>query len=330
MSADDDPIKVGVSFNALQGERWNRELKYMQERAEQYGMEFYFQDANFDANLQNQQIENLITQKMDIIVVLCQDSEAAAVGVDAAHDEGIKTVSYVRTIETQNVDGHIGSDFVAIGANMAQQALDAGYDSGNFILLGGDPSASPAIDMHTGMLNVLQPLVDSEQINVVSDTYVQNWDAEQAMAEVENDLTKVDNDIKAILSQNGDMAGGSTRALEAQGLAGKVFLTGCDADLAACQRIVEGLQNIDHLFPSKYLGYLAMDAAVAIYKDDGSWEKLAQGKTNLVSMDYAVATAFAPFVTINKDNIKEWIIDSNLLTVEEVYANVPKDQWPTN
>lgn len=324
-----DTITIGVTFGTLQDERWNQEMQYIKDRAAEIGgIEIIEKDANLDANLQNQQMEDFITQGVDAIIIQCHDSEAAAQSVDAAKAAGITVVSYVRLIETDAVDFHMGTDFRGAGAAQVQTAFDMGIDSGNWAFIGGDPASSAGIDLHDGAMDAAQELIDSGQITVAGDEWIQNWDAEGAMAAVENVLTKYDNDIQAIICNSSGMAIGVSRALAAQGLEGTVYYTGSDCDLEACRRIVEGKQAMDIYYDGTDLAYHAVDAVVALLKDDGSINDLTMGVSKLNTVDAEIPTYYGAQYYVTKDNIDEIIIGGGFQTVEDVYANMPQEDWP--
>ena len=64
---------------------------------------------------------------------------------------------------------------------------------------------------------------------------------------MEQFLTATNNDVDAVLSENDGMAGGVVAALEAQGLAGQVPVSGQDGDQAALNRVALGTQTVERL-----------------------------------------------------------------------------------
>ena len=92
--ADGDGIKIGVSFATLQEERWQTDLGIMEAKAKELGVEIVSQSANGDENLQISQAENMITQGIDVLVVIAQNGAAAAPIVESAHNAGIPVIAY--------------------------------------------------------------------------------------------------------------------------------------------------------------------------------------------------------------------------------------------
>lgn len=317
-------LKVGVSFGTLQEERWDAERQRMQELdKEDASWEMIYTDADTDANLQNDQVENMISQGINVLVIGPQDSEAAATAVEAAKKAGIPVVSYCRVVNSDQIDAVVSYDYKTIGEENMKIALEA-VPEGNYVLVNGHDADSVPHDENTGYHKIIDPAVNSGKVKIVYDQYTNNWSADEAMAAVENVLTQNNNDIQAIICNNDGMAGGVIQALTAQGLQGKVYVAGMDAELSACQRIAEGTQSATVI-----TGYDTLaDAVIKAALELGHGEKLSDvnGSTAINGKD--IPTIACKPIVVTKDNLKETVIDSGFRPVEDVFANVPKDQWP--
>src|SRR5438046_448288 len=93
-----------------------------------------------------------------------------------------------------------------------------------------------------GQDKVLAPVIDRGEIEVVHEDWTQDWKPENAKKIASAAITKAGANFDAILASNDGTAGGAIQALSEEGLAGKVLVTGQDAELSACQRIVNGTQ----------------------------------------------------------------------------------------
>ena len=187
----------------------------------------------------------------------------------------------------------------------------------------GDPADNNAVLYRDGYYRVLKPYVDRKDITIVADQYTAAWDGSVALKTAENVLTENKNDISVFLSQNDGMAYGVIQALKEQGLVGKVLVTGQDGELTALQRIVQGEQTMSVWKPAKTLAQAAADTIKA----------MLEGKTPKTNTKLNNGTADVPAylldpVVVDKDNMMATIIAAGARKVEEVYANVPKDQWP--
>src|SRR5205807_4958401 len=105
-------------------------------------------------------------------------------------------------------------------------------------------------------------------IKIVADPWTKEWLASEALKNTENALTKNQNNIQAIVASNDGTAGGVISALKQQNLAGKVLVSGQDAELAACQRVVEGSQAMTVYKPIKLLAEKAAEVAILMAKNE--------------------------------------------------------------
>ena len=268
------------------------------------------------------------------MIVQSLDAEAASPIVESAHDAGIQVIAYDRFIMNCDLDYYVTFDSFKVGQVEAQFIVDAA-PKGNYIWLKGAPEDNNAHLVAEGQQDVLQPYIDSGDITIVTEQWCKGWDPNEALKHTENGLTSAANDVQGVIASNDGTAGGAVQALEAQGLAGTVPICGQDADIAACQRIVEGTQTGTVYKPLAPLNQAACELAVAIATGEsdpmscvdsslGTWQKLSNNTKDVDSFTVDVEA-------IDKDNIYDIIIERDAFhSVEDVYANVPKDQWPTS
>lgn len=316
-------ITIGFSFPTLQEERWAIEKDLCAEYCEQIGVNFVFQDANTDAVLQNQQIDNLITQEVDVLIVGAADIDATASAVKAAKAEGIPVISYLRMINSDQVDAFVGYDFEKIGEIKAQAALE-NVPEGNYVFLNGDEGDSVVHEMMKGYETALKEAYDSGKVKKIFEQYTQNWEPANALANMENCLTVNDNNVQAVIANNDHVAGAAIQALEAVGITSDVYVNGMDGDLDACQRIVEGKQDATVVFLHSEIVKAAIDTAVAYAKGETPSTLNGKSKNDVAEIDAVLLGADI----VTKDNMVEKVIVTGVHKLEEVYANVPKDQWP--
>lgn len=328
--ADGRAIKIGITFSDYETERWLREAEMFEELYTEKGIEVVIQNANHDPKMQNDQIDNMITQGCHVIIVVAQDGDAAATAVDAAAAEGVKVIAYDRLIKSANLAAYITFDNVEVGRAQARTILEV-VDSGNFMLLGGSPDDNNAHLFRRGQREIIDPLVDSGQITIVGDQWVETWSPQIATTKMENMLTAANNQVDAVLSPNDGCALGALQALKAQGL-GDVPLTGQDATDAGLKSIVDG---------ELYMTVLKNFANMVPFTVDQSI-RLAQGKsvdlTNYSladltgsSMAGTVPCLFLPVVSITADNLYEEVFVNNAnfpANYDVVYSDVPASQRP--
>jgi D-xylose transport system substrate-binding protein len=277
------------------------------------GVELKMQVCDNDAAKQMSQCENLLAQGIDILILAPHDATSAAAIVEDAHAAKIKVITYDRLVLNTNVDLYISFDNFQVGKAMGDYLVKAA-PKGNYIVLAGSPTDNNAKLYRDGALSVIKPLADKGDIKIVMDQWVQDWQPTVAMNLAQNALTANNNNIQAVLAPNDNTAGGIIQALAAAGLAGKVPITGQDAEVTAAQRIVQGTQSMTVYKDTRMLAETAIETAIKMVNGE---DPGATGKVNNKKMD--VPSILLPAVTVDKNNIDKVLIDGGYLKKEDVY-----------
>lgn len=314
--AVNEPVKIGFSLPTLREERYQKDRDQFVATAEALGAEVMVQAANNDEALQKSQVENLITQGIDILVLDPQNAESAADLVDMAHEAGIKVISYDRLIKNSDVDYYISFDNEKVG-RLQGEYITTQVPKGNYFVFAGAPTDNNATLFKKGAMEYIQPLVDKGDIKILYDQAIKDWQPEEALKLAENALTANNNQVDAILAPNDGTAGGIIQALEAQNLAGKVVITGQDAELAAAKRIVDGTQSMTVYKDVKTLAAKSAELAVALAKGEDISGQV-NGSVNNGQID--VPSILLDPVVVTKDNLDSVLIDGGWFTREQVYG----------
>src|ERR1051326_3442274 len=315
------PVRIGFSMDTLKEERWQRDKTLVEQRCKEVGAECEIQVANGDDSTQTKQCDNLLTKGVDVLIVAPHNGQIAASIVEAAHKQGVPVISYDRLIRNADVDLYVSHQVVKIGQMQAQYALEHA-PKGNYVLIGGSQTDNKALLLIEGQMQVLQPAIDSGQIKIVTQQYAREWLASEALRITEDALTKNNNNIQAIVASNDGTAGGAISALPPD-LVGKVLVTGQDAALDAMQRIVEGKQTMTIYKPIMPLANSAVDAAIKLAHGEklDTKDKINNGKIDVPSI-------LQEPIVVDKNNVMQTVIKDGYPKLEDVYKNVPKEQWP--
>jgi D-xylose transport system substrate-binding protein len=243
--------------------------------------------------------------------------------VEAAHKQKIKVLAYDRIINDCDLDYYISFDNVRVGELQSQYLVER-VPKGNYVLIGGAPTDYNAILFRQGQMNILQPYLDRGDIKIVADQWATDWLPINALKHTENALTINQNKVDAIVASNDGTAGGCIQALEEQKLAGKVIVSGQDAEMAGCQRILAGTQAMTVYKPIKPLAEKAAEIALKIIKGEPITE--ASQIVNNGAKD--VPSILLPPIAVDKSNLSETVVKDGFQKMEEVYKNVPAEQWP--
>jgi D-xylose transport system substrate-binding protein len=145
-----------------------------------------------------------------------------------------------------------------------------------------------------------------------------------ALKNMENILTRDHNRVDAVVDSYDGTAGGTIQALAEQGLAGKVLVSGQDAELAACQRIVAGTQTMTVYKPVRFLAVKAAEIAVDLARH----QPLPPGAVSTYNGKKDVPSYFLDPIPVTKANLADTVIADGFQKMADVYRDVPKDQWP--
>ncbi|WP_105667853.1 D-xylose ABC transporter substrate-binding protein [Cronobacter dublinensis] len=295
-------IKIGMAIDDLRLERWQKDRDIFVSKAESLGAKVFVQSANGNEETQMSQIENMINRGVDVLVIIPYNDQVLSNVVAEAKREGIKVLAYDRMINNADIDFYISFDNEKVGEIQAQSLVEK-VPQGNYFLMGGSPVDNNARLFRDGQMKVLKPFIDSGKIKVVGDQWVDGWLPENALKIMENALTANNNKIDAVVASNDATAGGAIQALSAQGLAGKVAISGQDADLAGIKRIMAGTQTMTVYKPITQLANTAAEVAVELGND-----KQPKSDATLNNGLKEVPARLLTPIKVDKSNIESTVI----------------------
>lgn len=306
-------IRIGFLMDAFQQERWQKDKAMFEQRVKELGAELILQAADGDDDLQMKQAESLLTQGVDVLVLVPHNAEVAGAIVDMAKRQGVPVISYDRLVKNSEPDLYVSFDNERVGELQAKYLFEHA-PKGNYILIGGAPTDNNSLLLRKGQETILQPAIDRGDIKIVANQWAKEWLADEALKHVENALTQNQNNVVAIVMSNDGTAGGAIQALDKQGLAGKVLISGQDAELAALQRIVAGTQSMTVYKPIIKLAPAAADAAFALAtgKKPVTTRTVNNGKIDVPSI------LIEP-VTVDKTNIDDTVVKDGFHKKEDIY-----------
>lgn len=259
-------IKIGFSLGTLKEERWIKDRDILMAKAREFGAEVIVQNANNDDQDQLKQVKYLLEQGIDVLLIVPNDYLKASYAVELAKEKGIPVISYDRLVLNSNVDLYISFDNVKIGKLMAQGILK-NIKTGNLLIVNGAKNDYNTNMIKEGYDRVLEPYVKDGKINILGEEWCPNWLKEYAFNVVDKYLQK-NIRIDAVIAGNDSLAEGVIEALSEHRLIGKVNVVGQDADLFACQRIVEGTQFMTIYKPIEKLAEATIEMAIKLVKDE--------------------------------------------------------------
>jgi D-xylose transport system substrate-binding protein len=321
-TAQSTPLKIGYLMDSLKVERWQTDLDIFIKHAKELGAEVLVETAEGDDDLQLQQSQKLMDAGAKVLVLVPHDTDKAARIVNAAKTRHVPVLCYERLVRNSDVDFFVGSNAEVIGELQAS-TLARLAPKGNYVLIGGSPSDSNAKVLRDGQMRVLQPSVDRKEIKIISHGWAKDWDPAEAYAIMSKAIDSTKGDITAVVASNDGTAGGAIQALREHQLAGKVLVSGQDADLAAVIRILDGTQTMTVYKPIGLQARTAAEAAVSLA--GGTPVKNA---ISIANGGRSVHAIFLGPVVVTKDNVKQTVIKDGFQNLETIQKSLPKEKWP--
>lgn len=310
---EQDRMQIGLSFDSFVIERWQRDRDVFVSTAKELGADVNVQTASGSVEEQIDQIEYFIDKNMDVIVIVPGDADLLKEVVLKARQKGIKVIAYDRLIKNAEVDLYISFDNEKVGALMAETLIDNTPENGKVSVIFGSKTDNNVLLLEKGF----EEVIANSDLQIIYKDYAKGWLAEEAFSAVNHTLEITDH-IDGLACGNDDLASQAIRALSEQRLAGGVCVVGQDADLNACQRIVEGTQTMTVYKPIEKLAKKAAEYAVM----------LGKGEEIPVTNMFFDGSSDIPYeklepIAVTKENIDEVLIEGGFHLKEEVYLNIP-------
>lgn len=312
---------IGIAFDTFVVERWQRDLEILVASLTELGAKVEVQIANENQQKQVDQIKYLISQKVDVLIIVPNDAYGLVEVIEEAKREGIKVLSYDRLILNVAIDGYVSFDNFGIGTDMTTRLMDALTETDQerpfqLLLINGDPKDYNATMIKSGVQTVLDPLIESGLLEISGEIWANEWREYYAKELVEDHLRQ-GKELHGIIAANDVLATGAIEVLSKWQMVGKVAVVSQDAELSACQRIVEGSQLATVFKPISDIALTSAQNAIF----------LAQGKG--MQTDEMIYNGYkeVPYlkleaIIIDKSNLEKQIIDTGFHRKEDIYLNV--------
>ena len=274
--------------------------------------------ANAEASVakQSRQFQEMVTEKVDVVLVDALDAKGIASDVQKAKDAGIPVIAYDRLAQGP-IDAYVSHDNELVGQVQARAVLEAlgpKAASSKIVMMNGDPADPNTAKFKEGALSELQGKVD-----IVRQYDTAKWSPAVAKANMKKAIQSIGlGNIAAVYSANDGMAGAVIEALKEAGAKTIPPVTGQDANLDAVQRVVSGEQYMT-VYKS-FLDEATSAAQMAVDKVQGrdiAFDALTRDKVDSPT-EQNIPAMLVPVVALTKDNIQDTVIADNVYTVKQI------------
>jgi putative multiple sugar transport system substrate-binding protein len=330
--ASGDAGTIGVAMPTKSSERWIADGNNIKKQLEEAGYEVDLQYAEDDIPTQVSQVENMVTKGVDVLVIASIDGTALGEVLQQAEDTDVPVIAYDRLIrESDAVDYYTTFDNFKVGELQAQSLVDGLEAEGdgpyNVELFAGSPDDNNATFFWDGAMSVLQPMIDSGDIKVVSgqtqfdQAAILRWDPATAQKRMEDILTSTytKETVDGVLSPYDGLSLGIIAALKANGYggAGKPLpvVTGQDAEVQSVKSINADEQYSTIFKDTRELAKVTVDMIKAIADEKEPEVNDTETYDNGVKV---VPSYLLDPVTVTKDDVETVLVDSGYYKASEI------------
>lgn len=325
---------VGLALPTKSSQRWIDDGNNMKKEFEKLGYKVDMQFAEDVVENQVSQIENMITKGVNVLVIGSIDGEALVDVINKAADEGIPVIAYDRLIKgTENISYYSTFDNFKVGVLQGNYIIEKlGLDKGekgpfNIELFGGSPDDNNAYFFYDGAMSVLKTYIDSGVLKVKSGQMGMDkvstlrWDGATAQSRMDNLLSTyyTSDIIHAVLSPYDGISIGVLSSLKSVGY-GKgdqklPIVTGQDAEIPSVKSIINGEQTQTVFKDTRVLAEKTVQMVEAVLNGK---EAPVNDTTTYNNGVKVVPSYLCDPVSVDKDNYKKILIDSNYYTEDQL------------
>ncbi|MBD8137980.1 ribose ABC transporter substrate-binding protein RbsB [Peribacillus frigoritolerans] len=252
-------VKVGVSISTLNNPFFVSLKDGIEKKAKEKGMKVTVVDAQDDTAKQISGIEDLILQKVDVLLVNPTDSAAISSAVKDANDAGIPVITIDRSSDEGDIETFIASDNVAGGEMAAEYLVKELGEKAKVVELEGVSGASATRERGKGFHNIAD-----KQLEVLT-SQTAEFDRTKGLNVMEN-ILQGNKDIQAVFAHNDEMALGAIEAIKATGK--DIIVVGFDGNDDALKAVENGELKATIAQQPALIGEEAVNAAEKILKGD--------------------------------------------------------------
>ena len=311
--APSQKITIGFSIDTLAIERWQRDMDVFINKVKELGADVIVQNAGNSIEEQNRQLQYLM-ERTDAIVVLPKEASSITESIQKIKAKGIPVISYDRLTLNADVDLYMTIDSKKVGEDMALNMLRHTNGRNWYCILGPEEDYNMTL-IYEGIKRVLRD--GPVKINHVFHT--DNWNYDLSYQEMVR-ILKSDVFPDAIICGNDAVAASVIQAINRYYPDIHIPVCGQDADIAACQYIVQGKQEFTIYKPIIQLAELAAECAVSLAKKEPL--PTENVRTSFINNGYAdIQTVWLEPVYVDKYNLDKVVIDSGFHSAASVYKN---------
>jgi len=257
-SSAQEKITVGLAVANLQADFFNQIKQSVDAEAKAKGVQLIVADAKGDAATQVDQIQDLITRKVNALIYIPAGATAAGVPVKAAKAAGIPVIAVDRNAPDAPGDTFIATDSVSAAHTLGEHICKVTGGKGKVAVIQGQVGTTPEMDRDKGFK---EALANCPGLEVVAMQPSKMWMQDEGFA-IAQDMLQRHPDITVFFGRADALALGAAHAVKVANLGTKVWVFGFDVDMAGLKAVKDGVLDATMTQKTQYMGKLALDSAL--------------------------------------------------------------------
>lgn len=257
-SSAQEKITVGLAVANLQADFFNQIKQSVDAEAKAKGVQLIVADAKGDAATQVDQIQDLITRKVNALIYIPAGATAAGVPVKAAKAAGIPVIAVDRNAPDAPGDTFIATDSVSAARTLGEYICKETGGKGKVAVIQGQVGTTPEMDRDKGFK---EALANCPGLEVVAMQPSKMWMQDEGFA-IAQDMLQRHPDITVFFGRADALALGAAHAVKVANLGTKVWVFGFDGDVAGLKAVKDGVLDATMTQKTQYMGKLALDSAL--------------------------------------------------------------------
>ena len=309
-----DPLTIGFSIDTLAIERWQRDMDIFINKVRELGAEVIVQNAGNNIEEQNRQLLYLLERNVDAVVVLPKKADSISDSLQKLRAKNIPVISYDRLTRNADINLYLTIDSKKVGEYMATEMLRRSQGTNWYCILG------PEEDYNMTLIKEgLDRIIRTSSVRINHIFYTDGWNYDLSYQEMVR-ILKNDTFPDAIICGNDAVAASVIQAIDRYDPETHIPVCGQDADILACQYIVQGKQDFTIYKPIIELAELAAECAVLLAKK----QEIPQDKFKIRTINNGYADIPSIWLSptyVDKYNIDKVIVDSGFHNAATIYKN---------
>jgi D-xylose transport system substrate-binding protein len=272
------------------------------------------------------QVQDALANGAKVIVISPLDLSTGVAVVSKAAKYHVPVIAYDGLLQNAKLAFYVSFDNVKVGALQGQYLVSHLKSGATVAMINGDQTSTPGVQFKQGALSALNPAFNAGKLTLGYSVDTPLWNPATATTEMQQALTKLNNNVQGVLAPNDGIAGGVIAALKSQQLDGKVLITGQDATTAGLQDILLGTQAMTVFKPITLEAAAAAKVAVGLATGNKAVVKQT-AKTKVANGAGNVPSVLLQPIVVTKDNVAV-VVKNGGATWSDICNGIPASACP--